>query len=378
METVPNSRERVFAALEGRPIGPTPVSSPYTGLFQLDHFAEYTGRPNWQWGQWLNSGPDEYLRVFRDMQRQTPFDLVQPHGAPSHGERESVEFVERDGQPWRHDRRNDSWASLTTVSGHAQDFFANEERYVRTREDADRMMKPVPARKQAESGGLDYVRAVAKGMGQDHFILSGGVIGTMFSVQPFTGEMALLEMMVEDPEMLDYIARKALESTIEQVRALASGGGHGIFVDETLASSDMISPAQYERFCLPCTRELVKEIHRLDHKAFVFFFGGISDRLDLIAATGADAVGVEASMKGYINDLPDIAKRLGRRMCVLGNVDPLGTLEKGTDGELEAELKRQAKAKDFARGYIASTGSPITPRTTLARVRQFIDWGGKY
>lgn len=372
------SKERVFAALEGSNPGPTPVSSPYTGLFQLDHFGEYTGRPNWQWAQWLNAGPEGYLKVFREMHRQTPFDLVQPHGAPSQEDRKSVEFVERDGKPWRHDRRNDSWTSLETVSGHAMDFAANEERHVRTREDADRMMRPTPAREQAESGGLDYVRAVAREMGPHYFILSGGVIGTMFAVQPFTGESALLEMMVEDPGLLDYIARKALESGVEQVRALASCGGDGIFVDESLATSDAISPAQYERFCLPVTRGLVDEIHRQDHKAFVFYFGGIADRLDLIAATGADAIGVEASMKGYTNDLPDIAKRLGKRVAVLGNVDPLGTLEKGTDAELEAELARQAKAREFARGYIASTGSPITPRTTLARVRRFIELGAKY
>lgn len=173
-------------------------------------------------------------------------------------------------------------------------------------------------------------------------------------------------------------ARKALDCGIEQVRALAEAGGDGIFVDESLASSDAISPVQYERFCLPVTRALVEEIHRQGRKAFVFFFGGISDRLDLIAATGADAVGVEASMKGYVNDLVDIAKHLGKRMAVIGNVDPLGTLEKASDAELEAEMQRQAKAREFARGYIASTGSPITPRTPLSRVRRFIELGAKY
>ncbi|MEK7475765.1 MAG: uroporphyrinogen decarboxylase family protein [Candidatus Coatesbacteria bacterium] len=372
------TKERVFSALEGRPAGPTPVTSPYVGLFQLDHFGEYTGRPNWHWAQWMNAGPADYLRVFREMHRQTPFDILQPHGAPSHGERESVEVVEKNGKPWRHDRRNDSWTSLETVSGHAMDFAANEERHVRTRGDADRMMRPTPVRQALESGRYDYVRAVVEGMGADHFVLSGGVIGTLFSVQPFTGESALLEMMVEDPGLLDYIARKALASSIEEVRALAACGGHGIFVDESLATSDAISPAQYERFCLPVTRALVEEIHRHGHQAFVYYFGGVADRLDLVAATGADVVGVEASMKGYVNDLPDIARKLGNRVAVLGNVDPLGTLEQGTGSELEAEVRRQAGAREFARGYLASTGSPITPRTTLGRVREFLEVAAKY
>jgi len=372
------SRERVFATLEGRPVDRTPVTSPYASLYQLDHFGELTGRPAWQWGQWLNSGPDEYFRVFREIHEKAPFEMVQPHGAPSHEVRESVEFVERDGQPWRHNRRNDSWSSMITVSGHAQDFVANEERFIFSKEDADRLMRPRPARERISSGEIDYVRAISERMASGHFILSGGVIGTMFSVQPYVGETAMLEMIVEDPELFDYVGGKAMESTIEQVRALAAGGGDGIFIDETLASSDVISPEHYERFCLPRTRDLVNEIHRLGHKAIVLFFGGVHDRLDLIAATGADAVGVEASMKGYVNDIVDIAKRLGDRMCVLGNVDPLGTLEKGSDGDLDAEMKMQARAKEFARGYIASTGSPITPRTPLARVQRFLELGARY
>ncbi len=169
-----------------------------------------------------------------------------------------------------------------------------------------------------------------------------------------------------------------MESNIEEIRSLAAGGGDAVFIDETLASSDAISPAHYEKFCLPRTRELVNEIHRMNHKAIVVFFGGVSDRLDLIAATGADAVGIEASMKGYVNDIVAIAERIGSRMCVLGNVDPLSTLEKGSDEELIMEMKRQASAKQFAKGYIASTGSPITPRTPLSRVRRFLELGARH
>lgn len=372
------SRERVLAALEGKPVDRTPVTVPYATLYQEDHFGELTGRPGWQWGRWLNSPPDEYCRVFQEIHAKAPFEMVQPHGAPSAEERENVEFVERGGQGWRHDRRDDSWSPMATVSGHARDYRASEEQRVFSKKDADELMRPHHARERIASGAIDYVKAVSGRMRHERFILSGGVIGTMFSVQPYVGETAMLAMMVEDPELFDYAGGKAMESSIEQIRALASGGGDAIFIDETLASSDAISPAHYEKFCLPRTRELVNEIHRMDHKAMVFFFGGVSDRLDLIAATGADAVVVEASMKGYVNDVVAIAKRIGDRMCVLGNVDPLSTLEKGSDEELEAEMKRQAGARRHARGYIASTGSPITPRTPLSRVRRFLDLGAKY
>ena len=90
------SRERVFAALEGRPVDRTPVTVLYATLYQEDHFGELTGRPPWQWSQWLNSDPGEYSRVFEEIHAEAPFEMVQPHGAPSPEERESVEFLERE------------------------------------------------------------------------------------------------------------------------------------------------------------------------------------------------------------------------------------------------------------------------------------------
>jgi len=83
----------------------------------------------------------------------------------------------------------------------------------------------------------------------------------------------------------------------------------------------MISPAQYERFCLPYVREMVREIHRLGHKAIVIYFGGVGDRLEQIAATGADGLSYEASMKGYVNDTAEIAARIGDRMTLFSNLD---------------------------------------------------------
>jgi len=78
------------------------------------------------------------------------------------------------------------------------------------------------------------------------------------------------------------------------------------------------------------------------------------------------------SMKGYTNDIVDIARRIGQRMTLFGNIDPVGVLQGGSDMELEAEIRRQASAGAYARGFIMNTGSPITPFTSLERVQRYI------
>ncbi len=53
----------------------------------------------------------------------------------------------------------------------------------------------------------------------------------------------------------------------------------------------------------------------------------------------------------------------------------MSVLERGTDDELDAEIRRQVAAGRAARGLVISTASPITPGTPLARVRRFLDLG---
>lgn len=80
-------------------------------------------------------------------------------------------------------------------------------------------------------------------------------------------------------------------------------------------------------------------------------------------------------MKGYVNDTAEIARRVGGRLTLFSNLDPVTVLQNGTDAQLAAEMKRQAEAARSACGFIFCTASPITPATPLARVQRFLELG---
>ena len=90
---------------------------------------------------------------------------------------------------------------------------------------------------------------------------------------------------------------------------------------------------------------------------------------------GADGFSYEASMKGFVNDMAEIARRIGDRMTLFSNIDPVAVLQNGSDAQLEAEIRRQLDAGRSARGFVLSTASPITPSTPLARVQRFLALG---
>jgi uroporphyrinogen-III decarboxylase len=77
-------------------------------------------------------------------------------------------------------------------------------------------------------------------------------------------------------------------------------------------------------------------------------------------------------MKGYVNDVGMAASICGPNTVIFGNLNPTDV---GNQSEawIEAELKRQATDVRKHAPFVASTGSPLTPGTSIDRMRTFID-----
>jgi len=372
-----NEKERLDATLEGKPVDRLPVTVLYNMLYHEDHFNELTGQTPWQWAQWLYSEPDEHLRLFSEIHEKVPFEILQPHMAPPREERQNSRFIEKYGQHFRYNVKFDMYTPLTTLSGHANDYIANEEQYIVDIKDVNDYIEITPAEELIAQGLNDYAEAIVKVYGKDHFILTGGVIGTIYSCGAYVGQTNTFILMRENPSLIDYLCVKITEKNIEQIRRIAAVGGDAIYIDDATATNDMISVHDYETFSLPYMKTMVNEIHRLGHKAILLYFGGIADRLEQIASIGADGLSMETSMKNYVNDVEAIVKKIGDRVTVFGNIDPYGVLEKGSDEELETEVRRQAQAGRQGRGFVMCTGSPITMNTPLSRVQLFLELGKK-
>ena len=371
------NKQRVLNALEGKPVDRCPVTAIYNQLYYQDHLSEITGGPWWEVYRWYVSPVERHMAVYRQMLQAVPFEILQPMSGPW-GDPADVEFVERDGAPYRHDKREDKWTKLERhESGFPFDYHANETRFIFSRDDIDKRLPMPDMTTPVAPGGRPYLEALLRERGREEFILTGGVIGTLYSCGNHVGQTNLFPMLIEEPDLIDALCERIAAHNIVEIRKLAAAGGDAIYIDDATATSDMISPAMYERFSLPYMKAMVDEIHRLGHKAIVIYFGAVMDRLELIADTGADALSMECSMKGFVNDLGEAARRIGDRMTLYTNIDPVSVLEKGSEAELESEIRRQVEAGRPARGLIISPASPITPGTPLARVRKFIELAKK-
>ena len=369
-------KERMYAALEGKPLDFYPVFAPYIHLSNADHWEEVTGEPIWKFYEWRHLPPDEHAKRYDQFWQLMPFDVIQPYHGTTQEERDSIKIVHKDNQAFIHDRRDDSYEKVPdNIHLAGSDGAANEERKVFTREDVDRELPVTPADEIIRKGSMDYLMAAVEKYGGDNFIFPGGIVNALFGCTYYVGLTNRMLMYYDEPEFLDYLSKRYLEVNIERIRAYAKAGAYGIRIDDATATSEMISLEMYERFSLPDMKESVREIQRLGMKAIVIYFGGVSDRVEQILSTEPDGFIMEASMKGYVNDIEKIAKQVNGRTCLFGNLNPYDDVELLSEEALFAKMRSQFEAVHPYKRFVTSTGSPLTPGAPVSRFRRYIEMG---
>lgn len=138
--------------------------------------------------------------------------------------------------------------------------------------------------------------------------------------------------------------------------------------------TDMVSADAYLTLNTPFLKELIGEIRYQGMKSIYYFCGDPRGKFDIILSLGADALAFEESKKGFTIDIASLAEAVDGRCTLLGNLDAIGVLEQGTDEQLQAGIRRQLDAAKTNRNrFVVSTGSPVTPRTSVERVRRYCD-----
>jgi uroporphyrinogen decarboxylase len=181
----------------------------------------------------------------------------------------------------------------------------------------------------------------------------------------------LMVAVAAEPDLVRYACERVLARDIAVARHAAARGARAMWIEECLA--DTIDPGAWSRISVPVVRRLVEAIHGLGMAAVHYYCGDPNDRWDLLLSTGADALALEESKKGFTVDIEEVADRVRGRVCLLGNLDAVGVLERGSDADLQREVRRQLGAGRRNGGrFVMSTGSPVTPATPPERVRRYL------
>ena len=230
---------------------------------------------------------------------------------------------------------------------------------------------PVPTADELLSdGSLAVVRRLVEEMGKEVFVC--GTMGTPFwRCYALLGFQGLMTVPYDNPNLFHCLLQRQTEALWALVRAFASVGVHGVFIEECLTSADLISPQIYERFVFPYDVAIMEEFRALGLPTIFYMCGDVVPRLPQLVELAPTALAVEESKKGFCIDLAGVAAVVGDRAALLGNLDAT-KIKDWDENELARQVKAQMAAAEPARSFIVSMGSPFPLDTPRERVAAFI------
>lgn len=370
-------RDRVEAALSSAGTPDIGAVICYEGIYVRDRWDGLTACP---W--WYRHAPDveRQLTWRRDVVALLGQDwMALPRVAPRSC-RESIVVEVRGDGVYQVDRRTGEARRLRRegVGGWAAPYAKPASRPTaelpQSRHQIDRQIPlpgPLDAGEITLAGRDDLARALLQEFGRELFPVCH-VSAPLWATYGPWGFEGMMLMVATRPGLVEHACERLLAGAIVQVREAAVLGAAGIWIEDCM--TDMVGPRAFGRLNVPFLRALTDEIRGLGMKSIHYFCGNPAGKWDLLLATGADAISLEESKKGFNIDIDDVVDRVQGRLAVLGNLDAIGLLENGSEAELRAEIARQIRAgRRNGSRFVMSTGSPVTPGTSPDRVRLYTD-----
>jgi uroporphyrinogen decarboxylase len=220
-------------------------------------------------------------------------------------------------------------------------------------------------RLRAMTGSDVIVRAPGTGP----FSLAGHLMGT----QNFLTRLGLLEIEADEDtfEALTELLNLCTEGLIRFSRACLQAGAGIIQAGDSLASSDMISPAMYRAWAFPFERRFFATVNpwcgERGAYSLLHICGNNSGILRDMSDTGAMIVELDSKV-----DMGLAKRTIGSTVCLMGNLDPTTVLLQGTAATVEKAARDAIAAGASGGRFILGSGCEVAVDTPLDNIEAMI------
>ncbi len=169
---------------------------------------------------------------------------------------------------------------------------------------------------------------------------------------------------------LDALSTGAVELMSGHARA----GVDAVLISSAYAGGGFISPQDYRRFVLPFEQRIIASFAAAhpDVPVYTHTCGRLADRLELLAETGTRGIDtLDPPPIGNV-DLADAKRRVGARLFLKGNLDPVNTVWRGTPPQCLEEARRRIEIAAPGGGYILSTACSVPPHAPPENIRALV------
>ncbi|MCB2290020.1 uroporphyrinogen decarboxylase family protein [Clostridium sp. CS001] len=215
---------------------------------------------------------------------------------------------------------------------------------------------------------LEGLKVTNDKIGKEVFVESP--IGGPFTTAAFLrGIDNFLEDLTRNPEMIHKLLEISTQSVIRYIDAVCDLG-LSPYIAEPMASCNIISAKTFREFAKPYLKRCIdKIIERRGNGSTLHICGKTKD----IWADMVD-IGIASLSLDSIEDIGELKEQFGDKICLIGNLDPVETVMKGTIEEIyEAGKTCILKAYDSPKGFILGSGCDIPIGTHPDKIKAMMD-----
>lgn len=190
---------------------------------------------------------------------------------------------------------------------------------------------------------------------------------------------AMLMNMLAEPEMVTVVLDKVLEANIALARRAIRAGAEVLVLGDDYADNrgPMMSPALFRELILPRLKKMVDAIHEEGAFCVKHSDGNLYPILDMIVSAGPDGLNPIEPVAGM--ELAKVKALVGRRICLIGNIDCGQLLPYGTTAQVREAVRHAIQDAAQDGGYIVSSSnsfhSACKPANLVAMVNAAHEFG---
>jgi uroporphyrinogen decarboxylase len=207
----------------------------------------------------------------------------------------------------------------------------------------------------------------------DEVGISATVTGPFTSASSIYKIDSMLRDMRRNPEGLHKLLRFVTDSTKFIIDTFVAHGA-GLSFADPVASGTIIHREQYREFVKPYTTELMEYMHSKGKAISYHICGQTIKIVEDMADCKADILSLD-----NLVDLKKAKELVGDRVCLVGNVDPVGMITLASPAEIDrAAAACFRNTYDNPKGYMLASGCDIPAEAPFENVDAFMNAARKY
>jgi len=214
---------------------------------------------------------------------------------------------------------------------------------------------------------LDAITAVKDRFG-DTVCVTGRTAAPFSSVTLAFGMSETMMLLYDGPEFIHEAARffedYQTRFGLDQIQA----GADAIWFGDCNGSGHLISPDNYRQFAMEPARRVSDAYKEAGGVVIYHASEELPAMVDIQAGLGFSVLSIGPGL-----DVEAARKTIGDRVCLSGNVDPLGILARGTPDDVRAEVQRIVNNVSRHGGHLMNSGEMVPRETPEENVHAFVE-----